>query len=121
MGARRYARALSLLDKALQIQDTAGTRLRLARILATSPVVSQRDPTLAAAHAARAYQLAPDDYSVLTDLIEIYQALGDAPNANLMVERARAIVDAWPSSMQKQKDAERKRLEKLAKQAAVAA
>lgn len=121
MGARRYARALSLLDKALQIQDTAGTRLRLARILATSPVVSQRDPTLAAAHAALAYQLAPDDYAGLIDLIEIYLALDDAANAALMAERARAIVEGWPSSMQKQKDAERKRLEKLVKPAAVAA
>jgi tetratricopeptide (TPR) repeat protein len=114
--SNRYGRALNFLRQSLQKQDTAPTRRRIAKILATSPVVEQRDADGARENATRAFQLAPDDYTGLVELTEIYLALEDAAKATEMYNDALAVVNAWPSSRKKEKDEAKKQLESLGKQ-----
>lgn len=87
----RYAVALSTLQRALSIQDSASTRLRIARILATSPVITVRDPEEARENASRAYELDPKNYASLVELIDIFSMAEDYVNARKMHDHANAI------------------------------
>ena len=104
-----YGPALSSLQRALAIQDTAGTRRRIARIHATSPVAEYRDPEQARLHAPRAFELAPDSYEALLELIEIYLAIGAHDDAAQARDAALAIVATWKNREQREKESERLR------------
>jgi tetratricopeptide (TPR) repeat protein len=111
---QRFGSALEILDQSLRIQDTATTRLRMARIFATSPVREYVDSNRAREFASRAFELAPNDHSVVVQLIDIYKAIQDYENAKRMIERALELVSAWKDREQKSK--ETKRLEAIRKQ-----
>jgi len=72
-----------------------------------------RDSRDAQAHAARAFELAPEDYGTATELVEIYCELDDLPRAEQMFAVAVNIVSRWPKEKQREKDAEKKRLDGL--------
>jgi hypothetical protein len=109
----RYGRALRLLQRSLEIQDTAGTRRRIAQILATSPVLSLRDSNEARFHAQRAFELAPDDYEGTVELVGIYSELDDLQRAEEMYARAEKILDSWPKEKQREKTEASKLLNEL--------
>lgn len=113
LGDNRYGRALRLLKRSLEIQDTAGARRRIARILATSPVLSLRDSNEARVHAQRAFELASNDYDGAVELVEIYCELDDLQRAEEMYALAEQIVNDWPKERQPEKEAGGKRLNEL--------
>jgi len=106
---QRYGPALSSLQRALAMEDTAGTRRRIARIHATSPVPAYHDPDQARLHARRAFELAPDNYQGLLELIEIYLAIGEHDDAARTRDAALAIVATWKSKEQREKEERRLR------------
>ena len=114
LGNKHYDRALKYLLEALKKEDTAATRLRLARLLATSPVAQQRDLDAALQHAKQAYELAPTDFDGLLELLGFYIELGDWARATEMYGLAQKTLETWSSSTQK--DEQKKRLENLGKQ-----
>jgi tetratricopeptide (TPR) repeat protein len=111
--AGRYRRAIRLLEESLNIQDTAAVRRQLARVLATSPVVELRNPDAAREHASRAFELAPTSYENMVELIRIHIDREDVVAARSMHGVAWSTVEAWPSSMKRQKAAEEARLREL--------
>jgi hypothetical protein len=108
--AEHYGRALYLLKQSLTIQDTAGARRRIASILATSPVADLRNWNDARVNAQRAFELAPDDYEGVVELVTIYLDLDDTQRAEEMYAQAVKILDSWPREKQREKDAEKTQL-----------
>jgi len=89
----RYAGALNALERALTIRDTASTRLRIARILASSPVVALRDREEARQNAHRAYELDSQNHASLVELMEIFLVVEDYASAKKMCDDAIAIIE----------------------------
>jgi tetratricopeptide (TPR) repeat protein len=110
--AKRYRRALRLLTRSLEIQDTAATRRRIARLLSTVPVKELRNSKEAVENAQRASELAPDDYENTVELIEIYLGLNNTQQAAEMYARAEKILNSLPKETQQEA---RKRLDELKK------
>ena len=104
----RYGAALSILELSLKARDTASTRRRMARIFATSPVAEYHDTDQSRNNARRAFELAPLDHAVISDLIDIYITIKDYEETYRMCDAALEIVSRWPNK--RQKKAETKRL-----------
>jgi len=111
--AQRYSRSLRLLQQSLKIQDTAGARRQIASLLATAPVAELRNSGEALANAARAFELAPDDYEGVFELVEVLYQLDALDRANQMYKVADRILESWPTEKKREKAAEKQRLSEL--------
>jgi len=111
--AQRYPRELRLLKQSLKIQDTARVRRRIATFLATVPNADLRNSGEALAHAHRAFELAPNEYECMIELVEIYYQVDALQSAEEMYQRANRIVDSWPTEKKREKAVEKKRLGEL--------
>lgn len=113
--AERYAKAIEFLKQSIAARDNAPARRLLARLLADAPVVNLRDPDAARQHAGRAFQLGEDDYEGLLELFDIWMLLEDIGEAERTHERALRIVNQWPDSRSKDRQAEKARLQAFRK------
>lgn len=111
--AKRYKRELHLLRQSLEIQDTARVRRRIASLLATVPVAELRNSGEALENARRAFELAPDEYECLVELVEIYDQLDELQRAEEMYQIANKVLDSWPTEKKREKASETKRLQVL--------
>jgi tetratricopeptide (TPR) repeat protein len=90
-----YGPALGILERSLQVRDTAGARLQMARIYGTSRVPGLEDPDKALENGRRALELAPGDYGVIKELIDVYTEAAEYEEARRLCEDALEIVSAW--------------------------
>jgi tetratricopeptide (TPR) repeat protein len=89
--ATRYKDALETLESAIQIQDDAGARFRLARILTNGPV-AVRDDVRAREHARRALELGQDNLAVMDELSRLFETRGETEDALAACRRAIALI-----------------------------
>lgn len=111
--ARRYVRALRLLEQSLTIQETASARRGIASLLATASVPELRNSKEALANAQRAFELAPDDYAGTFELCGIYLDLGVLDRAEAMYARAEQMVEGWGTERKREQAEEKERLKAL--------
>ncbi|HTG93065.1 MAG TPA: hypothetical protein VL866_10790 [Pyrinomonadaceae bacterium] len=87
----KYKEALTTLQEAMEIQEDAVVRVRLAGLLATVPVLSLQDRTAAKVHAKRAFELGQFDLDVLTKLVDICENMDDIDGALAACDRALEV------------------------------
>mgnify|MGYP003852200657 CR=1 FL=1 len=103
----RHRPALAAMQKALALQETARARLMLARFYATSVVSEFKDRDKARENARRAYELDPENYHSLLEIVELLAAAGDFDEAQRMRERAEELASKRGSSRRRQREQQR--------------
>jgi tetratricopeptide (TPR) repeat protein len=101
----RYNDAINMLEEAIKSRDDAQARVRLAHILATSPVSSLRDTIRSRENARRAFELGKRDLDVLFDVIDIHDANGDIDDALEACEQAILVT----ATLRDEKERKRRR------------
>jgi tetratricopeptide (TPR) repeat protein len=89
---KSYKEAIETLREALEIQDQAEPRVRLARLYANVEVSSLRNLELSREHARRAFVLGENNLEVMTDLIDICDSNGDIDAALSANEMAIKLI-----------------------------
>lgn len=103
----KYKEAIKTLLEALEIQDDAIVRVRLASLLSSVPVASLKNFDGARLHAKQAFQLGQNDIDVLTKLIGVYETTGDFKEAVEASERAITVFGDPKSDKERQKELDR--------------
>ena len=94
-----------MLEEAIKTRDNAQAGVRLAHILAMSPVSSLRDTIRSRENARRAFELGKRDLDVLMDVIDIHDANGDTDDALEACERAILVT----ATLRDEKERKRRR------------
>ena len=84
----RFALALKFYKQSIVVRDSARVRRKIATIREQSPIPELEDHDATKRHAARAYELVPENYEAMIELFDIYMSMEDTDDAERMLKIA---------------------------------